>query len=139
MANTNFNKFLEQLFAILQYNDNTGSVNLYMAHGGTNFGWTAGARASDFLLPTPFSTLTVICPPKSAAKDTVVWCLACLDGRGRSCRAVSPCIASNLPSERSSVDTTLTCIASGLVDCTATRAAELAALLRGKNMLLPFS
>jgi beta-galactosidase len=44
MANTNFNKFLEQLLAILQYNDNTGSVNLYMAHGGTNFGWTAGAR-----------------------------------------------------------------------------------------------
>ena len=49
MANTDFNKFLQELLNILQYNDNTGSVNLYMAHGGTNFGWTAGAK----FLPIP--------------------------------------------------------------------------------------
>ncbi len=49
MANTDFNKFLQELLNILQYNDNTGSVNLYMAHGGTNFGWTAGAKP----LPIP--------------------------------------------------------------------------------------
>ncbi|BDA51062.1 probable beta-galactosidase [Coccomyxa sp. Obi] len=44
MANTDFNKFLRELLKILQYNDNSGSVNLYMAHGGTNFGWTAGGQ-----------------------------------------------------------------------------------------------
>ncbi len=44
MANTDFRKFLRELLKILQYNDNTGSVNLYMAHGGTNFGWTAGVK-----------------------------------------------------------------------------------------------
>lgn len=61
MANTNFNKFLEQLLAILQYNDNTGSVNLYMAHGGTNFGWTAGAHVR---LPAPIVPICH-CPNKN--------------------------------------------------------------------------
>ena len=28
--------------SILQYANGTGSVNLYMAHGGTNFGFYAG-------------------------------------------------------------------------------------------------
>ncbi|CAL8466181.1 g5717 [Coccomyxa elongata] len=29
---------------ILAYNNNSGSVNLYMAHGGTNFGWSIGGQ-----------------------------------------------------------------------------------------------
>lgn len=44
MANTDFSVFLRELKKILEYGNNSGSVNLYMAHGGTNFGWTAGGR-----------------------------------------------------------------------------------------------
>ena len=45
MANTSLTQFITTLDGVLDYNDGTGSVNLYMAHGGTNFGYTAGARA----------------------------------------------------------------------------------------------
>jgi beta-galactosidase len=46
MANTSIAKFDTYLAAVLRYADNTGSVNLYMAFGGTNFGWTAGECSS---------------------------------------------------------------------------------------------
>ena len=36
------------LDAILQYGGNVGSVCLYMAHGGTNFGFWAGANGNLF-------------------------------------------------------------------------------------------
>ena len=43
MANTSLDQFIDTLHGTLGYANNTGSVNLYMAHGGTNFGFTAGA------------------------------------------------------------------------------------------------
>ena len=42
MANTSSDLMMSTLADILEYANNTGSVNLYMAHGGTNFGYWAG-------------------------------------------------------------------------------------------------
>ena len=42
MANTSAQVLTDSFSEILAYNQGTGSVNFYMAHGGTNFGWTAG-------------------------------------------------------------------------------------------------
>ncbi len=42
IQNPDFNDVLNDMKTILAYNNNSGSVNLYMAHGGTNFGWTIG-------------------------------------------------------------------------------------------------
>jgi beta-galactosidase len=42
MANTSVDQFLDTLHGVLSFAGNTGSVNLYMVHGGTNFGYTAG-------------------------------------------------------------------------------------------------
>ena len=57
MANTSLPQFITTLDGVLDYNDGTGSVNLYMAHGGTNFGYSAGAQ------PGPAMVLTChICP-----------------------------------------------------------------------------
>ena len=42
MANTSARVLIDSFSDILSYADGTGSVNFYMAHGGTNFGWTAG-------------------------------------------------------------------------------------------------
>jgi hypothetical protein len=53
MANTSIDKFDEYLLDVLQYQGNTGSVNLYMAFGGTNFGWTAGACVQASASPRP--------------------------------------------------------------------------------------
>ena len=44
MANTSVAQFIDTLNGVLSFAGGTGSVNLYMAHGGTNFGYTAGAR-----------------------------------------------------------------------------------------------
>ena len=38
MANTSAADLAGALRAILQHNNGSGSVNLYMAHGGTNWG-----------------------------------------------------------------------------------------------------
>ena len=51
MANTSLPQFITTLDGILDYNGGTGSVNLYMAHGGTNFGYSAGAQRA---APTAF-------------------------------------------------------------------------------------
>lgn len=42
MANTSAALMMQTLTEILEYGNGTGSVNLYMAHGGTNFGYWAG-------------------------------------------------------------------------------------------------
>ncbi len=42
MANTSADLMMSTLTDIVQYANSTGSVNLYMAHGGTNFGYWAG-------------------------------------------------------------------------------------------------
>ena len=44
MANTSLELILKTLEEIVGYANGTGSVNLYMAHGGTNFGYWAGKR-----------------------------------------------------------------------------------------------
>ena len=43
MANSSIYDFLDSFDQILRYNNNMGSVTLYMGTGGTNFGYTAGA------------------------------------------------------------------------------------------------
>ncbi|KAL3131686.1 hypothetical protein ABBQ38_007978 [Trebouxia sp. C0009 RCD-2024] len=43
MANTSAQVLTNSFSEILAYANGTASVNFYMAHGGTNFGWTAGA------------------------------------------------------------------------------------------------
>ena len=43
MANTSAAVMIKTLGDILSYQNNTGSVNLYMAYGGSNFGYWAGA------------------------------------------------------------------------------------------------
>jgi hypothetical protein len=42
MANTSAQLMMQTLTEIVEYGNNTGSVSLYMAHGGTNFGYWAG-------------------------------------------------------------------------------------------------
>jgi hypothetical protein len=42
MANTSTAPLLTTLNGILEYANGTGSINFYMAHGGTNFGYWAG-------------------------------------------------------------------------------------------------
>ena len=42
MANTSAQVLTDSFSEILAYNQGSGSVSFYMAHGGTNFGWTAG-------------------------------------------------------------------------------------------------
>ncbi len=42
MANTSAGFMLQTLSDILSYANGTGSVNFYMAHGGSNFGYWAG-------------------------------------------------------------------------------------------------
>lgn len=44
MANTSADDLVASLKAILQYGNNSGSVNFYMAHGGSNWGFWAGAQ-----------------------------------------------------------------------------------------------
>ena len=46
MANTSAQFVLQTLSDILSYKNGTGSVNFYMAHGGSNFGYWAGAQVS---------------------------------------------------------------------------------------------
>ena len=42
MANTSAKELTSALAALLSYANGTGSVNLYMAHGGSNWGFMAG-------------------------------------------------------------------------------------------------
>ncbi len=51
MANTSASFVLKTLNDILTYANNTGSVNFYMAHGGSNFGYWAGARPPGHFCP----------------------------------------------------------------------------------------
>ena len=46
MANTSASQMATGLDGILKYNNGSGSLNFYMAHGGTNFGFWAGALVS---------------------------------------------------------------------------------------------
>ena len=52
MANTSAADLVGALQAILRYGNGSGSVNFYMAHGGTNWGFWAGA----VLLASPAAT-----------------------------------------------------------------------------------
>ena len=47
MANTSAEELTSSLAALLSYANGTGSLNLYMAHGGSNWGFMAGDRAFD--------------------------------------------------------------------------------------------
>ena len=52
MANTSAKVLTDSFSEILAYANGTGSVNFYMAHGGTNFGWTPGLIF--FIVPNLF-------------------------------------------------------------------------------------
>lgn len=73
MANSSIYDFLDTFDQILRYNNNMGSVTLYMATGGTNFGYTAGAppRACCCSASGDWDTLVCklrgICPPTARA------------------------------------------------------------------------
>ena len=43
IANKSVAKMVKHFSEILAYADGAGSINMYMAAGGTNFGFTAGA------------------------------------------------------------------------------------------------
>lgn len=46
IANTSSDKIVKHYKEMLEYNGGWGSVNLYVVHGGTNFGWWAGEGLS---------------------------------------------------------------------------------------------
>ena len=45
MANTSAVQLAEAMSRLLQYGNGTGSVNLYVAHGGSNWGFSAGTSS----------------------------------------------------------------------------------------------
>ena len=51
MANTSAEELASALAAVLHYGNGTGSVNLYMAHGGSNWGFWAGKAAESLDVP----------------------------------------------------------------------------------------
>ncbi len=51
MANTSSDQLVDWFSKILTYRNNSGSLSLYMAHGGTNFGFWAGANVGDTYQP----------------------------------------------------------------------------------------
>ena len=51
MANNSASQLVDWFTRILTYKDNSGSLSLYMAHGGTNFGFWAGANVGDSYQP----------------------------------------------------------------------------------------
>ena len=61
MANTTASLVTNSLRAILEYGNNTGSINLYMAHGGTSFGYWAGAPCTLFLPYPRLGPLALAC------------------------------------------------------------------------------
>lgn len=61
MANTSATDMANTLSKILAWDNGFGSINLYMAHGGTNFGYWAG-RSSP-----PVAVQLVECTPRAAA------------------------------------------------------------------------
>ena len=44
MVSTDADALAANAARLLQYGHNSGSLSLYVAHGGTNFGFWAGAR-----------------------------------------------------------------------------------------------
>lgn len=51
MANNSASQLVDWFTQILSYKGNSGSLSLYMAHGGTNFGFWAGANVGDTYQP----------------------------------------------------------------------------------------
>jgi beta-galactosidase len=56
IANKSVTKMVTHFREILAYANGTGSINLYMAAGGTNFGFTAGARPARHAAGQPASS-----------------------------------------------------------------------------------
>ena len=49
MANTSAEELASALADVLHYGNGTGSMNLYMAHGGSNWGFWAGEEHSQLV------------------------------------------------------------------------------------------
>ena len=67
MANTSATELVTALTAILRYGNGTGSVNFYMAHGGSNWGFWAGVCSHLLAAHLPSAVLlSLSLPPGSA-------------------------------------------------------------------------
>ncbi|KAK9915942.1 hypothetical protein WJX75_006251 [Coccomyxa subellipsoidea] len=66
MANTSARFMLQTLSDILSYANGTGSVNFYMAHGGSNFGYWAGANMAGSIYQPHITSYDYDCPVSEA-------------------------------------------------------------------------
>ncbi|CAL8469886.1 g9428 [Coccomyxa elongata] len=66
MANTSAGFMLQTLSEILSYANGTGSVNFYMAHGGSNFGYWAGANIAGSIYQPHITSYDYDCPVSEA-------------------------------------------------------------------------
>ncbi|CAL5218934.1 g683 [Coccomyxa viridis] len=66
MANTSAQFVLQTLTDILSYKNGTGSVNFYMAHGGSNFGYWAGANMAGQIYQPHITSYDYDCPISEA-------------------------------------------------------------------------
>ena len=69
MANTSTGPLIRTLSDVLSYANGTGSINFYMAHGGTNFGYWAGANIAGPIYQPHITSYDYDCPI-SEAGDT---------------------------------------------------------------------
>ena len=83
MANTSADVLTDSFKDILAYNNGTGSVNFYMAHGGTNFAWTAGPRCRispvSMAVEKPCTAVAALCP-QTAWDCRQAFCASGTDG-----------------------------------------------------------
>ncbi|KAK9828756.1 hypothetical protein WJX72_001937 [[Myrmecia] bisecta] len=69
MANTSLDAFIKDFKGILGFNGKTGSLNIYMSHGGSNFAFWAGAGSENDGTYTPHITSYDYDAPISEAGD----------------------------------------------------------------------
>ena len=74
MANTSAEELASALAAVLHYGNGTGSVNLYMAHGGSNWGFWAG-QAAESLNYGFLRTISNIVSSASQSDAAMCYCL----------------------------------------------------------------
>lgn len=65
MANTSSTDMANTMSKILAWDNGFGSINLYMAHGGTNFGYWAGRSLPPDAMQLVKCTLLVATTPMS--------------------------------------------------------------------------
>lgn len=89
MANTSAQVLTDSFSEILAYNQGSGSVSFYMAHGGTNFGWTAGEIQLSKGLCKSCKCMRLGTYFGWTAGKTQVWALKCIYESWQCMRLVS--------------------------------------------------